>query len=32
MTKNTPIGAKFNTQFRFEVFNLFNRPNFGMPT
>jgi hypothetical protein len=33
--KNTPIpriSERFNTQFRWEVFNLFNHANFNPPT
>lgn len=29
--KNTRIGEKFNVQFRFEMFNVFNTQNFGVP-
>ena len=29
--KNTPITERINTQFRVEMFNLFNRYNFGSP-
>jgi len=29
--KNTPIGEKITTQFRVEMFNLFNRTNFAPP-
>ena len=29
--KNTPIGEKVTTQLRIEMFNLFNRANFGSP-
>ncbi|MBX9603019.1 MAG: TonB-dependent receptor [Bryobacteraceae bacterium] len=29
LTKNTSLTERFNLQFRTEVFNLFNRPNFG---
>ena len=29
--KNTPIGERVNTQFRVEMFNLFNRTNFAPP-
>jgi len=29
--KNTPITERVNTQFRVEMFNLFNRYNFGSP-
>ena len=33
IAKNTRFGRdeRFNLQFRFEVFNLFNRPNFNQP-
>jgi len=30
--KNTKITERFNTQFRAEFFNIFNHPNFGIPT
>ena len=29
--KNTPIGERINTQFRVEMYNLFNRTNFAPP-
>jgi outer membrane receptor protein involved in Fe transport len=29
--KNTPIGEKITTQLRIEMFNLFNRTNYGSP-
>jgi hypothetical protein len=29
--KNTPIGERITTQFRVEMFNLFNRTNYGSP-
>jgi outer membrane receptor protein involved in Fe transport len=29
--KNTPIGEKINTQFRVEIFNLFNHTNYAPP-
>jgi len=29
--KNTPIGERVTTQFRVEMFNLFNRTNYGSP-
>ena len=29
--KNTPIGERVNTQFRVEMYNLFNRTNFAPP-
>ncbi|HTY85780.1 MAG TPA: hypothetical protein VMB19_16285, partial [Silvibacterium sp.] len=29
--KNTPIGERVTTQFRVEMFNLFNRTNFAPP-
>jgi Carboxypeptidase regulatory-like domain/TonB dependent receptor len=31
LTKNTKINERFNLQFRSEVFDLFNHPNFGNP-
>ncbi|MCH8269561.1 MAG: hypothetical protein IH846_18845 [Acidobacteria bacterium] len=31
VTKNTQLSENANLQFRFEAFNLFNRPNFGIP-
>lgn len=31
LAKNTRISEQFTTQFRLEVFNLFNRANFGTP-
>jgi len=30
--KNTPIGERVTTQFRVELFNLFNRTNLGTPS
>ncbi|WP_158615364.1 TonB-dependent receptor [Acidipila sp. EB88] len=30
--KNTPIGERVSTQFRVEMFNLFNRTNFASPS
>ncbi|MCZ6753058.1 MAG: TonB-dependent receptor [Acidobacteria bacterium] len=30
-TKNTAVAESANLQFRFEAFNFFNRPNFGIP-
>jgi hypothetical protein len=32
IVKNTKITERFNLQFRTEVFDLFNHPNFGDPT
>jgi carboxypeptidase family protein/TonB-dependent receptor-like protein len=32
ITKNTPMNGKMRTQFRIEVFNLFNTANYGQPT
>jgi hypothetical protein len=32
MVKNTKITERLNLQFRTEVFDLFNHPNFGNPT
>ncbi|MCS6885362.1 MAG: carboxypeptidase regulatory-like domain-containing protein [Acidobacteriota bacterium] len=29
--KNTKVGEKLNIQFRFEMFNVFNTQNFGVP-
>ena len=29
--KNTPINERFRLQFRTEIFNLFNRVQFGRP-
>ena len=29
--KNTSIGERYNLQFRFEMFNMFNTPAFGFP-
>jgi Carboxypeptidase regulatory-like domain/TonB dependent receptor len=31
ITKNTKISERFNLQFRSEIFDLFNHPNFGNP-
>jgi hypothetical protein len=31
LVKDTHIGERFNVQFRAEVFNLFNHPNFNLP-
>jgi hypothetical protein len=31
VTKNTKISEKFNLQFRSEMFDVFNHPNFGNP-
>ncbi len=31
LSKNIPIKERFNIQFRFETFNTFNRPEFGLP-
>ncbi|HYL85618.1 MAG TPA: TonB-dependent receptor [Candidatus Angelobacter sp.] len=31
VTKNTKINERFNLQFRSEMFDLFNHPNFGNP-
>jgi len=31
LLKNTPLSERFNLQFRAEVFNLFNHPNFNLP-
>ncbi len=31
LAKNTTLGESLNMQFRAEVFNLFNRPNFDFP-
>jgi hypothetical protein len=31
LQKITPIGEKMNLQFRAEIFNLFNHPNFKLP-
>jgi len=31
VTKNTKITERFNLQFRAELFDLFNHPNFGNP-
>jgi len=31
LVKNTAISEQFNLQFRAEVFNLFNHPNFNLP-
>jgi hypothetical protein len=31
VTKNTKINERFNVQFRTEMFDLFNHPNFGNP-
>jgi len=31
ITKNTPMSGKMHTQFRIEVFNLFNTANYGQP-
>lgn len=31
MFKNVPIKERANAQFRFEFFNIFNRPIFGQP-
>ena len=30
--KNFPIGERFNLQFRSEFFNMFNTPQFGLPS
>jgi carboxypeptidase family protein/TonB-dependent receptor-like protein len=32
ITKDTKITERFNLQFRTEIFDLFNHPNFGNPT
>jgi len=32
ITKNTPMSGKMRTQFRIEIFNLFNTANYGQPT
>ena len=31
VTKNTKIFERFNLQFRAEMFDIFNHPNFGNP-
>lgn len=31
VTKNTKISERFNLQFRAELFDVFNHPNFGNP-
>ena len=31
LVKNTMVKERFNVQFRFEAFNLFNHPNFDLP-
>lgn len=31
LSKNTTLSERFNLQFRAEVFNLFNHPNFNLP-
>ncbi len=31
LTKNTKLTERFTAQFRAEVFDLFNHPNFGQP-
>ncbi len=31
LSKNTHLSERFNLQFRTEVFNLFNHPNFNLP-
>ncbi|MGI9165922.1 MAG: carboxypeptidase regulatory-like domain-containing protein [Pyrinomonadaceae bacterium] len=31
LSKNTALSERFNLQFRAEVFNLFNHPNFNLP-
>ncbi len=31
LSKNTALSERFNLQFRTEVFNLFNHPNFNLP-
>ena len=31
LMKDTPLGGENESQFRAEFFNLFNRPNFGVP-
>jgi Carboxypeptidase regulatory-like domain/TonB-dependent Receptor Plug Domain len=31
MLKNTPLGGDRSLQFRAEMFNIFNHPNFGLP-
>jgi hypothetical protein len=31
LVKNTRIAERFNYQFKFELFNAFNHPQFGMP-
>ena len=31
LTKNTALGERTDLQFRWEVFNLFNHANFGLP-
>jgi hypothetical protein len=31
VTKNTKINERFNLQFRTEMFDIFNHPNFGNP-
>ncbi len=32
ITKNTPMDGRMRTQFRIEIFNLFNTANYGQPT
>ena len=31
LVKNTHFAERFNYQFKFELFNAFNHPQFGMP-
>jgi hypothetical protein len=32
VTKNTKVTERFNLQFRAEMFDVFNHPNFGNPS